>query len=381
MSMPRLALVTFATGKVPTGVAQAVRDQARIAKTAGIGIDYFLVNGEAAPPGNDEALRWEQYPGSLLGPRSDRWLKLRRLRSVRALESYDVLLLRYPLGLDLDPLALFRGNRQKIATIHHTKELEELLSNGSAASRYSRWLLERVNGRRILSRVDGIIGVTDEIRDYELARAGVARPAATISNGINVARVTKTGFVKFDGKTLRLFFVASDPSPWHGLDRLIASLAAYRGPVSLVLDVVGDQRRPAGTVERPGERAEVRFHGTLRGPQLDAVASEATLAVASLGLYRKLLRQACLLKTRDYLARGLPMIYGYDDVDLPNGAPFALQVPNSAALIDMEAVIAFAARMAEAPRMAYDVRAFAERSLDWSAKLRQMVEFASTLAN
>ena len=107
--------------------------------------------------------------------------------------------------------------------------------------------------------------------------------------------------------------------------------------------------------------------------------AEATLAVASLGLYRKLLKQACLLKTRDYLARGLPMVYGYDDVDLPNGAPFALQVPNSAALLDMEAVIAFAARMAEAPGMRDEVRAFAERSLDWSAKLRQMQEFASRL--
>lgn len=377
MSAPKLALVTFATGKVPTGVAQAVRDQARIAKAAGLPLDYFLVNGEP-PQFQDDALRWEQYPASRLGSSSDRWLKLRRLRSVRALESYDVLLLRYPLGLDLDPLALFRSNRQKIATIHHTKELEELLSNGSAASRYSRWLLERVNGRRILSRVDGIIGVTDEIRDYELARAGVARPAATISNGINVSRVTKTGFVKFDGKTLRLLFVASDPSPWHGLDRLIASIAAYRGPVSLVLDVVGDQGKPAGTIERPGQ-AEVRFHGTLRGPQLDAVAAEATLAVASLGLYRKLLRQACLLKTRDYLARGLPMVYGYDDVDLPNGATFALKVPNSAELLDVAGIIDFAVRMSKAEDMSGQIRRFAEESLDWSAKLKRMVEFAERL--
>lgn len=328
--------------------------------------------------GTEDALRWAQYPRSWFGPRSDRWLKLRRLRSVRALDSYDVLLLRYPLGLDLDPLALFRNTRQKVATIHHTKELEELLSNGSRASRYGRWLLERVNGRRILCRVDGIIGVTNEIRDYELGRAGATKPAATISNGIDVSRVSKTGFVKFDGKSLRLLFVASDPSPWHGLDRLIESLAAYRGQVSLLLDVVGDQRRPTGTLERPG-RAEVRFHGTLRGAQLDAIAAQATLAVASLGLYRKQLREACLLKTRDYLARGLPMVYGYDDVDLPSGAPFALKVPNSAELLDMEAVIAFAARMAESPDMSATVRAFAESSLDWSAKLRQMSEFAKSL--
>lgn len=369
--------MTFATSKIPTGVAQAVRDQAKIAKLAQIPLDYFIVNGEPNTVG-DDILRWEQYPASILGAYSDRWLKLRRLRSIEALAQYDVLLLRYPLGLDLDPMALFRGVKQKVATIHHTKELEELLSNGSRASRYSRWCLERVNGRRILAKVDGIVGVTDEIRDYELARAGRVKRATTVANGINVARVTKTGFVGFDGQCLRLLFVASDPSPWHGLDRLIDSLCAYRGRLSLVLDVVGDQGRAAGTCIQSG-LTEVRYHGTLRGLALDAVAAQANLAVASLGLYRKKLRQACLLKTRDYLARGLPVVYGYDDVDLPPGLPFALQVPNSPQLLDIDELIAFAERMASGEGVVDEIRSFAQKKLDWSTKLSHLVDFAETL--
>jgi hypothetical protein len=376
MTAGRVALVTFAAGKIPTGVAQAVRDQANVAQQAGIPLDYFIVNGERS--GTDGALRLEQYPASILGPRSDRLLKLRRLRSVKLLSDYDVLLVRYTLGLDLDPLALFRGSRQKVATIHHTKELEEQLSAGSRAGAWSRWGLERINGPRILSRVNGIIGVTDEIREYELARIRKEKPSATVANGINVARVNKTGFVPFDGAALRLIFVASDPSPWHGLERLVKSLFAYRGPVSIILDVVGDQRRAAGEIDREGT-AEIRYHGTLRGADLDAIAVKANLAIASLGLYKKKLRQACVLKVRDYLARGLPIVYGYDDVDLPQGAPFALQVPNSEALLDVDAIIQFASMMSSSEGMADEIRAFAQKKLDWSTKLSLLVEFARSL--
>lgn len=372
-----VAMVTLVTGRIPTGVLQSVKGQARIARAAGVPLDYFIVNGE--DEGEDEGLRLSRYDRSLLGRRSDRWLKARCLRSVRAVCDYDVLLLRYPTGLDLDPLALFRGVRQRVATVHHTKELEEQLSSGNAASRYTRWAFEQLNGRRILSRVSGIVGVTDEIRDYEVARAGAQKSAVTVANGIDVSRVPKTGFVPFDGKRLRLLFVASDPSPWHGVDRLIASVAAYRGAVKVTVDVVGSQGRAAGTSEAAGTH-DVHFHGTLRGAALDEIAAKANLAVATLGLARKNLRQACSLKTREYVARGLPVVLGYDDVDLPMDLPTVHRVPNSEALLDVDQLVDFAARMTGRGDVAGELRRFAEERLDWSHKLTRLVEFAQSLS-
>lgn len=369
-----VAMVTLVTGRIPTGVLQSVKGQARIAREAGVPLDYFIVNGEQS--GEDDGLRLERYPSSALGSRSDRWLKARRLRSVRRLDAYDVLLLRYPTGLDLDPLALFRGRPQRIATVHHTKELEEQLSAGSRASRYARWAFERLNGHRILSRVDGIVGVTDEIRDYEVARAGGDKKATTVANGIDVGAVKQTGFAPFDGRTLRLLFVASDPSPWHGVDRLIRSVASFRSQVRVSVDIVGHQGREPGTVERAGDH-EVHFHGTLRGEKLDAVAARANLAVATLGLARKNLRQACSLKTREYLARGLPIIYGYDDVDLSPDLPFTLKVPNSEALLEFDEICSFAAKMNS--ERAQSIREFAVARLDWSPKLSGLLNFARSL--
>ncbi len=372
---PRVALVTLVTTRLPTGVLEAVRGQANIAARAQLPLDLVVVN-----PERDEAegaLRFERYRSSVLGPRADKFTKLRRLRSARGLEQYDVLMLRYPQGLDLDPLALFRGSSQKIVTIHHTKDLEEFLSERRLAN-YVRWMFERVNGTRILRRVAGIVGVTDEVRDYELARIGEYKPSATVANGIDVSRIKLTGFRRFDGRHLRLFFVGSDPSPWHGVERLLTSLAAYRGAVSITCDVVGNLGRPAGTEERHGH-ALVRFHGTLRGAQLDEVAADANLAVGSLGAFVKRMRQGCGLKIREYVARGLPFFVGYEDVDIPANFPFALQVPNANQLLDWDLIIEFAQRMASRDGVSEELRAYAQRNLDWSTKLAQLVEFAQSL--
>jgi glycosyltransferase involved in cell wall biosynthesis len=371
-------MVTLVTNKIPTGVLQSIRGQARKAASAGLPIDFIIANPDKseAIEGN---LRLERYRPARVGRRFDKWLKLRRLRSIAALDRYDTLLLRYPQGLDLDPLALFRRKGQRVVTIHHTKDLEEFLSTGWSARSLGRWALERVNGGRILKRVDGIVGLTDEIRDYELARiSGRRPPAITVANGIDVSLVPMTGFVPYDGNTLRMFFVGSDPSPWHGVDRLIASARAFRRSLAVTVDVVGEQGHVPGTEVRQ-DHLVIRYHGTLRGDDLDRLAGHANLAVGSLGAFRKQMKQGCALKLREYVARGLPFIYGYDDVDIPTNAPFALRVPNDESLLDVETIEEFARRTSQEPGMSRSMRDFAEEKLDWAVKLRQLVSFAETL--
>jgi hypothetical protein len=40
------------------------------------------------------------------------------------------------------------------------------------------------------------------------------------------------------------------------------------------------------------------------------------------------MQEACPLKTREYLAYGLPVVIGYKDTDFPRGEDFLLQLPN-----------------------------------------------------
>jgi hypothetical protein len=372
----RVALVNLQLGEM-TGVSRAQVGQARAARAAGLPVDVWIVHSGVAGEASD--VHRARYATPPFGARAAAFFKSRLLASVEELDRYDVVFLRYPGALDLDVSALFRRRRPKIVTVHHTKEVEEILSVGRSSRFLLRAALERVNGPRLLRRTAGIVGVTDEIRRYEVERSGVDRPSCTIANGIDLTAVPRTGFMPFDGRELRLLFVISAPAPWHGDDRLIASLRKYRGPVRLVLDLVGEAPRElVGTSQTEGQLT-VNHRGTLHGAALDEVFRQSTLAVGSLAIFRKGLREACALKTREYIARGIPFFLGYDDVDLPVGLPFYRHVGNSEALFEAEPLIEFAASVSTDPAISDEMRAFAEQRLDWKIKLREFNDFAERL--
>ncbi|MDP1822368.1 MAG: glycosyltransferase family 4 protein [Archangium sp.] len=374
----RVAFVNLQLSDELSGVTRAISGQARACREAGVPIDFWVVN--PSKEGREDNLHFARFEQSRLGERATRLFKARLLQRVAGLESYDVLLLRYPLAIDLDPLALIRSSRAKVITVHHTREVDELLSGGRTAGALVRAGVERVNGARVLRRVAGIAAVTDEIRRYELARAGVAKPSRTVANGIDVERVPHTSFVPFDGSELRLLFIASSHAPWHGTDRLLASLRAYRGPVKLLLHLVGGASGSApGTTEKDGALT-IQHHGTLHGARLDAVFRDTTLAFSSLAMFRTGLREACVLKTREYMARGVPFVYGYDDVDLPGQHPFCRNVGNSDAPFTVDSLIDFAMEASSHPGLSEAMREFARARMDWKVKMQAFLEFASEVA-
>ncbi|MBE3098230.1 MAG: hypothetical protein IMZ44_14030, partial [Planctomycetes bacterium] len=62
---------------------------------------------------------------------------------------------------------------------------------------------------------------------------------------------------------------------------------------------------------------------------------------------RKGMNENSPIKTREYLAAGLPVIIGYDDIDFPDRPDYILQLPNSEdnVVIHIEAIRAFVRRV------------------------------------
>jgi hypothetical protein len=374
----RVAFVNLQLSDELSGVTRAITGQARACVDAGVPIDFWVVN--PSKEGVEDGLHFARFEQSRLGVRATRFFKARLLERVKALEAYDVLLLRYPLAIDLDPLAFVEHTRAKINTVHHTREIDEILSTGRTAGSVGRALIEQVNGARVLRRVAGIAAVTDEIRRYELHRAGVVRPSKVVANGIDVERVPETGFVPFDGNELRMLFIASSHAPWHGTDRLLASLRAYRGATKLRLEMVGGASGAApGTTQTEGQLT-IHHHGTLHGKALDEVFRGVTVAFSSLAMFRTGLREACVLKTREYVARGVPFVFGYDDVDLVEPESFCLNVGNSDAPFPLERVIEFAKAASAEAGLSNRMREFARARLDWKVKMKAFHDFASEVA-
>lgn len=289
------------------------------------------------------------------------------------LKQYDAIVTRWPIPT---PLFLKAVQSYKIFTEHHSKELEEIDLAGGIKP-FVRRIWEKRYGPRILRAAQGIIGVTDEIRRYELERAGVKRPSLVLPNGILVVDIPSKRPAIFDGKTLDLAFVSSQFSPWHGLDRLLEGLRLWQGQSPrLTLHLIG-RLTPAqkAAIQRMGLAEMVRIHGVLYGNDLDEVLSSCHLAIGSLALHRNGLKQACVLKVREYTARGLPFVIAYDDPDFPAGLPWVLRIPADESPVEINVLVNFAEEVSKIPSLAKEMRTFAESKLSWTVKMKGLARF------
>ena len=374
----RVAHVNFVP-KALTGVVKKLGQQARMAKEIGLPIDFFLVNDDPESPSS--ALihrRFEKQSGwrrQLL--REHTFHKTAIIENVVPLRDYDAVVMRYA-GNYTRADGFLRRHGHKLITEHHTKEFNEMLLYRGWLLKWVLALVEKLSAPRFLHRVAGIIGVTDEIRRYELQISG-PKPSAVIGNGICVSETTFTGFRPFDGNTLHLVFVASDFTPWLALNRLLDGMIAHRGPEKIVLHLIGrlepESRQRLAEWRTP--YSEVKLHGSLQGESLKEVMASATMGVSSLGLYNSQLNEACPLKSREYVSRGLPLVMGYRDPDIHADTPFVLVVPNDPSPLDCSRLVEFARKVSQHAGLADQMREFAERQLDWKIKLRRIHDFAA----
>lgn len=231
------------------------------------------------------------------------WLKA-ELKS----QDYDLLILRY---VPAAPDQVFFLNQVKIPVFlaHHTLEGRELAAEGGVKS----WIKRSVEGLCAflsLRRCAGIVAVTPEIAQYE-SRRGLKRraPVHIYPNGI----ATTEGQMKEDaraGVVPVLLFVAAHFSPWHGLDRFLASAGA--SSEKFLVHIVGNVGE--GDVHRVECDDRFVFHGPSSRDKISTLAQQSWVGLSSFAMDRIGLSQACTLKVREYLSQGLPVYAGYEEV-------------------------------------------------------------------
>lgn len=303
------------------------------------------------------------------------------------LKRYDYIILRYPLA---DASGIDFMARHQVISEHHTLELQHSKSflNSKISpilriAKHIRLNQEKKYGQKILENTRGIVGVTDEIRDFELGRSGCRRiPAISISNGILVDRINHTGFQPFNGKKLNLAMLVGSFYPWHGLDRIISGVENYQGNVDVRLHFIG--RITRDDIRYPGlDFSKVEFHGFHTGSSLDLLMRKMNFAIGPLALHRVGLTEACTLKIREYTARGIPFVLAYKDIDLyqvDEDNRFYMECENSDMPVEMDAIIEFAARMSRKSRPVSELmRNYANKYMDWSAKMGKYLDFVKQI--
>jgi len=190
---------------------------------------------------------------------------------------------------------------------------------------------------RGLSRyIDRIAVLTDEKKIF-----GV--DAIKIKNGYDF----KVSPVKIEKKPDKVCIAAVALFAfWHGYERLITGMHEYYesgGTLNYHIHFVGDGpeiETYKGLTNRFQLENRITFHGMRDDLYLEELYAGCQFGCCSLGAYKKGLTITSELKSREYLAAGLPMIKGCNlDIDGEESLrPYIISFPNDASSIDLFAV-------------------------------------------
>lgn len=217
----------------------------------------------------------------------------------------DVFILRYS---PYDPIqfAFSLMCKKPVFLIHHTLEIPELKSLHRPLSKF-KIIAEQIIGKYSIRNSAAIIGVTQEIIDYEKKR--IDRPekrSILYPNGVMFNRPTvddRRGFIP------ELLFVSSYFESWHGLDLLLSNVREHKQ--EFLLHLVGELSVADRVFAEKDKR--IILHGRKNQDEIRLIADNCWLGLSSFGLFRKDMKEACSLKVREYLMMGLPVYAGHKD--------------------------------------------------------------------
>ena len=364
-----------------SGVSKKVSSQLSALVQAGLNIELILVavgNTHCGNLNNSKIYTLDKIPPKKIIRRIKRVRKINRILDdiIKELNYNDILYLRglspFILNYPHNYLRIFRICR--IVTEHQTFEREEYKLGNNFLSYISDILFAKI----LRKNSDALVGVTDEITKYELVLSGNPdKLHITIGNGFDVNSVLLRKPPQFIDNEIHILCVAN-VSRWHGLDRLIMGLNNYNKNTNIYIHIVGDGSELSSLIKLTTEFAlinNVVFHGFKTGDELDEFFNKCHIAVGSLGIHRIGLKEASILKAREYCARGIPYIIACDDPDFPKDFPYILRLPADESPIDINEVVAFAKRMSEDKQHPQKMHEYASVHLDWSVKMKKLKEF------
>jgi glycosyltransferase involved in cell wall biosynthesis len=375
-------------GKEPSGVQKKIMSQVKNLNDLGLpSVIYSLtgINDDSPPsPQVDKIiipnLEYHSPKGFFAKKRRIYTRDYALINIIETLHADEILYTRIPSPSGITSKLLKNSRKCKIIIEYQTIEPIEGRLNGD----YGGLVFDFFYGDDIRKYTDGIVGVTDEITQYQVTRSGdPKKPHITIGNGINVGSVAPRRCVPCIGEDLHLLCVANI-SRWHGLDRLIRGLGTYHGPTRVILHIAGDGSEIPylkKIINKFNITDQVIFHGLTTGNDLDILFNTCHIAVGSLGMHRKGLTQTSELKAREYCARGIPYIIACADPDFPDDFPYIYEFPSDESAIDIERIIEFKQKVYKDPEHPQKMRAFAVDHLDWSVKMKKLKTFLETLVD
>lgn len=178
------------------------------------------------------------------------------------------------------------------------------------------------------------------------------------------------------------FIAVANLSKWHGYERLLEGIKNLE-PIDrnkVLFHIVGSGsalQYLKNTVEKLELQDYVIFHGMKHGEQLDSLFEIADICVGSLGMYKLGLYNATTLKAREFCARGLPFVLGYNDCSFPNDCEFVYQVANDPTPINVKDLLVW---YRTTNFSSQSIRTYALDNLTWKQQIHRVLRFRNNLS-
>lgn len=292
------------------GVGKKIKTQMSIWRGLGHEVNLFSLTPAEIPFPEERQFVFDAKT-NLLKREANRALGL--MRMLDAIREYkpDVIYLRF--GLYSYPLhRLFKIAPVVLET--NSDDRQEYQKRGA----FFYWM-NRLTRNLTFGSASGIITPSHELVDMLLPKRD--KPFCVISNGIDLTQAETLPPTNNEKPVITM--VCSPGMKWHGVDKLMQF--ATKTP-DVFVSLVGYSEKD---LDMPVP-SNVRLHGFLDKQGVRAVLAQTDVALGTLALHRNQMQEASVLKVREALAYGIPVVIAFHDTDLHNVTlDTILRIPNT----------------------------------------------------
>lgn len=354
----------------PTGIQKKILAQLKVLNRGGSQCEMYYLESEC-----DSKYRFflQNIPG--IGHKYSKWIY------DESLSSLDYLYIRRPSVFDtafLKYLGKIKNNNPKIKIVCELPTYPYDAEYTGKAGKFTL-MVDKRNRKKMQGLIDAFAIVAwNSIEDMLW---GI--PVLPIFNGIDLNKIKKIVKRERDNTQINLLCIAYF-SPWHGYEKFIEALASYyrskaQHKQDVYLHMVGtgpELDKYKEIVKRNAIEDKVIFYGEVN-EGVDEIYQKCDIGVCSINSRHFGVLLSSQLKSREYLAKGLPIITCGDiDVLQAHDFPYELIVDYDRK-IDFGRVVEFYNnKVLPDPKKATDeIRKFAENTCDWSSTMASVLDF------
>lgn len=220
---------------------------------------------------------------------------------------------------------------------------------------------------RLKKYIDKIVTYSDDSTIYGI-------PCINISNGINLDKYKLIN--KNINKKQIIFTSVSNCSFWHGIDRFLYSLIEYgktEQKIEILFNIVGEGKESEKlkkiVLKNEYLKKVVKFLGFQEKENLDNIYNNTDICIGCLGNHRKGIYTIQALKNKEYMAKGIPMVFSEDDPGM-RGKKFIYKAKHDESLLNIKEIIEWYKKLEMTPE---EIRMGA-KEFSWDNQIKKILK-------